>query len=166
MPDSQRFPYTVSDGSWGEASLMPYLPLTLRSEKRSVSVSALVDSGATVSVLPLSIGLQLGLTWEEQATSLTLGGSLAALEAKGIVLIGEVHPFPSVKLVFAWVKSDDMPVLLGQTNFLLARQTDGAAVQLPPEQANTPSLWRAYNFFMEFNVYFYRAHQMFEVQPK
>ena len=137
MPDAQRFPYTVNDRDWGEASLMPYLPITLSSGDKSVNVSALVDSGATVNVLPFSIGQQLGLDWEEQTVTVTLSGNLQRLEAKGIVLMGEVSPFSAVKLVFAWVKSDDMPVLLGQTNF-----------------------------FMEFNVYFYRTQQVFEILPK
>lgn len=137
MPDRQRFPYTVNDNDWGEASLMPYLPLTLSSGQKSLSVSALVDSGATVSVLPYSIGRQLGLNWEEQTTAITLSGNLAQLQARGIALIGDVSPYPPTKLVFAWVKSDDMPILLGQTNF-----------------------------FMEFNVYFYRTQQVFDVQPK
>ncbi len=30
-------------------------------------------------------------------------------------------------------------------NKKLARQTAGAAVELPPEPADIPSLWRAYN---------------------
>ncbi len=137
MPDGQHFPYTISDRDWGEASLMPYLPITLSSDEKSVNVSALVDSGATVNVLPFSIGQQLELDWEKQTTTVALSGNLARLEAKGIVLMGELNPFPAVKLVFAWVKSDDMPVLLGQTNF-----------------------------FMEFNVYFYRTQQVFEIQPK
>jgi hypothetical protein len=113
MPDAQRFPYTINDKDWGEASLMPYLPVTLRSGDRSANISALVDSGATVNVLPFSIGQQLGLEWEEQTITVALSGNLQRLEAKGIMLIGEVSPFSAVKLVFAWVKSDDMPVLLG-----------------------------------------------------
>jgi len=137
MPDAQRFPYTINDRDWGEASLMPYLPITLGLGSKSVNVSALVDSGATVSVLPFSIGQQLGLDWEQQTIPVALSGNLAQLEAKGIVLMGEVRHFTIVKLVFAWVKSDDMPVLLGQTNF-----------------------------FMEFNVYFYRTQQVFEILPK
>jgi hypothetical protein len=137
MPERQRFPYTVNDNDWGEASLMPYLPLTLSSGQKTLNASALVDSGATVSVLPYSIRLKLGFVWETQTTSITLSGNLPQLQAKGIALIGEVNPYPPTKFVFAWVKSDDMPILLGQTNF-----------------------------FMEFNVYFYRTQQVFEVQPK
>jgi hypothetical protein len=137
MGDSRRYSYTTADGKWGDASLMPFLPLLLRSEKTSVSVSALIDSGATVNVLPYSIGTQLELKWEEQKTPITLGGNLARLEAKGVVLTAEAQPFPSVRLAFAWVKSDEMPTLLGQTNF-----------------------------FMEFNVCFYRAQESFEIQPR
>jgi|SRR5262245_2114158 len=101
MPDPQRFPYTINDKDWGETSLMPYLPITLHSGDRSANVSALVDSGAPVNVLPFSIGQQLGLDWEEQTISVALSGNLQRLEAKGIVLIREVSPFSVVKLVFA-----------------------------------------------------------------
>ena len=83
MPDAQRFPYTVNDGDWGEASLMPYLPITLSSVDKSVNVSGLVDSGATVNVLPFSMGEQLGLNWEEQPIGVALSGNLTRLEAKG-----------------------------------------------------------------------------------
>jgi len=137
MIKTQRFPYTVNDKDWGEASLMPYLPITLISEQKALNVSALIDSGATVSVIPFSIGIQLGLNWQEQTTDITLSGNLAHIKAKGVALTGEVSHFSATKLVFAWAKSDDMPVLLGQTNF-----------------------------FMEFNVYFYRSQQVFEIQPK
>ncbi len=137
MPEKQRFPYTVNDKDLGEASLMPYLPLTLHSENNSIEVVALVDSGATVSVLPYSVGVQLGFKWEDQQTSVTLSGNLAQLEAKGVLILGSVTHFEPVKLVFAWVKSDSMPILLGQTNF-----------------------------FMEFNLYFYRTQQFFEIEPK
>ena len=63
---------------------MPYLPLTLRSGQNSINISALVDSGATVSVLPFSIGLQLGLNWEEQKVAITLSGNLARLKQRGL----------------------------------------------------------------------------------
>jgi hypothetical protein len=44
---------------------MPYLPLTVTNGNRSVEVMALLDTGASVNVLPYDIGIQLGTTWEE-----------------------------------------------------------------------------------------------------
>jgi hypothetical protein len=137
MPETKRFPYTVSDSDLGVASLMPYLPITLASGQKTAHISALVDSGATVNVLPPAAGLQLGLVWEEQETAITLSGNLARLEARGILLAAEVSGFPPIRLAFAWAKSNEIPPILGQTNF-----------------------------FMEFNVCFFRTQQVFEIQPK
>jgi len=137
MPELQRFPYTVTNSEWGEASLMPYLPLTLMANQKSVNISALVDSGAAASILPYDVGLQLGFVWEEQKTIVNLSGSLAGVEACGVMLTAIAGEFEPVYLVFAWARSNDFPTILGQTNF-----------------------------FMEFKVHFYRTQQMFEIEPK
>ena len=39
---------------------LPFLPVKLISEVRSIGVSALVDSGSTVNVLPYNVGIELG----------------------------------------------------------------------------------------------------------
>jgi hypothetical protein len=137
MPESQHFPYTVNNSEWGEASLMPYLPLTLIANQKSANISALVDSGAAASILPYDVGLQLGFVWEEQTTIVHLSGNLAGVEARGVMLTAVVGEFEPVRLVFAWAKSNDLPAILGQTNF-----------------------------FMEFKVHFYRMQQAFEIEPK
>jgi hypothetical protein len=46
----------------------------------------LVDSGATISVLPYSLGVQLGFDWNTQPASITLAGTLAHVAARGIVV--------------------------------------------------------------------------------
>ena len=43
---------------------MPYLPITLSLGDRSIEVMALLDSGASVSVLPYEVGRELGAVWE------------------------------------------------------------------------------------------------------
>ena len=48
-----RFPYTSLDGT--AATLMPRLGLTLTVGTRSVDVVGLIDSGASVNVLPYSV---------------------------------------------------------------------------------------------------------------
>ncbi len=55
-----RFPYVEVDASLGAVSAMPYLPIRLIHNQQEVLVSALVDSGATLNVLPYDIGQQLG----------------------------------------------------------------------------------------------------------
>ncbi len=99
-------------------------------------ISGLLETGATVNVLPYTAGERLGAVWEEQTTPMTLSGNLAACEARALILSAVVGPFAPVRLAFAWAKTDAVPVLLGQVNF-----------------------------FMEFDVCFYRSLSYFEVRP-
>ena len=50
---AEQFPYVPRDTSLGNASLAPMLPLTLFG-RQSVTAFGLVDSGASINVLPLS----------------------------------------------------------------------------------------------------------------
>jgi hypothetical protein len=114
-----RFPYLEVDPSLGTASAMPYLPIKLQLGDRSISVSALVDSGATLNVLPFNVGLQLGAVWEAQKIPVRLSGNLSETEARGLVLTGCVAGCAPVRLVFAWSQSNSIPTILGQTNFFM-----------------------------------------------
>ena len=71
-----RFPYLTSDPSQTELDSLPRLPLTLRSEDQHVSAVGLVDSGATVNVLPYDLGVQLGAVWDDRKATIRLGGNL------------------------------------------------------------------------------------------
>lgn len=133
---AQQFPYVPRDASLGEASLAPMLPLTLIGHQ-SVITSGLVDSGAAVNVLPYALGVQLGFDWEQQAQSVELSGNLASVEARVVVLSAAVGSFPPVRLAFAWARTDVVSVILGQVNF-----------------------------FLEFDVCFFRSRGLFEVRPK
>ncbi len=117
MLDGQRFSFTERTDSLGQSVIMPYLPLTLTSGDRSVEVMALLDTGASVNVLPYAIGTQLGAVWENQTVSIPLSGNLANSEARGLVISGTVAPFSPVLLAFAWTQSNDTPVILGHMNF-------------------------------------------------
>ncbi len=64
MRGAQRFPYVEIVPSLGAASALPYVPLTRH--EREVSVSALVDSGAALNVLPYAVGVALGADWQQQ----------------------------------------------------------------------------------------------------
>ena len=137
MLDGQRYSFTERTDDLGRSSIMPFLPLTLTNKSRSVQVMALLDTGASVNVLPYEIGIELGAVWEDQTLSIPLSGTLARSEARGLVLSGTVTPFSPVLLVFAWTQSKDAPVILGHMNF-----------------------------FAEFNVCFYRHELAFEVRPR
>lgn len=102
MSEAQRFPYIEIDPSLGAASALPYVPLTLEFGAKVVSVSALADSGAALSVLPYDVGIQLGAVWEQQTISVRLAGNLAESHAKAILLTATVGQFAPVRLAFAW----------------------------------------------------------------
>jgi hypothetical protein len=132
----EQFPYVSRDPTLGVASLAPMLPITL-SGTASVEVTGLVDSGAAINVLPHSLGVQLGFDWDLQTQGIQLSGNLAAVEARVIVVTARVRQFPGVRLAFGWAKTDTVPVLLGQVNF-----------------------------FMEFDICFFRSRSLFEARPK
>jgi hypothetical protein len=132
-----RFPYSTSDPSQDEFDSLPRLPLTLRYNDRQVAVVGLVDSGATVNVLPYEAGLQLGARWDERKATIRLAGNLGKSSAMPLFVMAEIETLAPVRLAFAWVKTANAPLILGQTNF-----------------------------FMEFDVYFYRSRLEFAIELK
>jgi hypothetical protein len=66
-----------------------------------------------------------------------LAGTLSNLTAMPLFVTAQVGEFAPVRLAFAWVPSSNVPLILGQTNF-----------------------------FMEFDICFYRSKLEFEVKPK
>jgi hypothetical protein len=137
MLNGQRFPLIDLTNSAGQIATLPYLPLTLRKGNNSVEVMALLDTGASINVLPYEIGIQLGAVWENQTVQIPLSGNLAQREARGLGISGIVGNFSPILLAFAWTKSTDVPVILGHMNF-----------------------------FAEFNVCFYRHESAFEINPR
>jgi hypothetical protein len=59
MRNPQRFNFTVGLDAFGVPDALPQLPLFLTYQGSSVEVSALLDIGASVNVLPHSIGFNL-----------------------------------------------------------------------------------------------------------
>lgn len=131
----QQFPFVARSSEHGAGSLAPMLPFTLVGA-RSVPVLGLLDTGAAVNVLPYTIGVNLGLNWDQQTTSVQLSGNLAIAEARAVLVSAVVGGFAPVRLAFAWARVDTVPVILGQINF-----------------------------FLEFDVCFFRARQLFEIRP-
>ncbi|MGL5082179.1 MAG: aspartyl protease family protein [Microcoleaceae cyanobacterium] len=137
MRNAERYPFVSSDTALGEASFRPYLPFALVHQQVSVTSSALLDTGASVNVLPYSTGVELGYEWDRQTTALSLTGNLAQYEARVVLAQAVVGQFEPVQMVFAWTKAINVPLILGQVNF-----------------------------FMEFDVCFYRSQLEFAVSPK
>lgn len=115
-PNAVRFPYLPGE-MVADDGVLPRLPITISLGKRSINDLALVDSGASVNVLPYTLGVSLGAQWEQQTIRLDLGGNLASVEARGLLVLATVSNFIPVRLVFAWANSDKVPFILGQMNF-------------------------------------------------
>ncbi|MGH7963142.1 MAG: hypothetical protein ACRERD_15145 [Candidatus Binatia bacterium] len=137
MRNADRYPFIATNPALGEAGLQPYLPLSLTYQDHAVTVAGLLDTGAMVNVLPYQVGVELGAVWEQHTTALRLTGNLAQFEARGLLVSALVGQFAPVRLAFAWTRATNVPILLGQVNF-----------------------------FMEFDVCFYRSQLAFEICPK
>lgn len=127
--EAMRFPYSATG--------RPLLPLTLSLGPRALPVEGLLGSGADVNVLPWRAGEALGAAWDPVQATLRLAGALAGTPAMPLLVEAKVGEFAPVRLAFAWCRTDEVPLALGQTNF-----------------------------FMEFDVYFFRSQNEFAVAPK
>ncbi|MCE7989243.1 MAG: hypothetical protein DYG89_49445 [Caldilinea sp. CFX5] len=132
-----RLSYQRIETGQTSAGELAYLPITISTTHGSVELTGLLDSGSTVNVLPYTVGLALGFSWEQQTIPIALTGSLAKAPAYGVIVAGKVGAFPAVELAFAWTQAAHVPLILGQVNF-----------------------------FMEFDVCFFRSQAAFEVKPK
>lgn len=137
MSDAVRLPFLHRDPARPGVSLMPYAPITFERAGRILTELGLLDTGATVNVLPWDVGLSLGLHWDALKVPVPLAGNLGAFEARAVLLDARVATLSAVRLAFAWTRAEGIPILLGQTNF-----------------------------FQEFDVCFHRARTYFEVRPR
>ena len=94
MAQAEMFPFVVAEPGFGEASRLPYIPITLQLQGRSLAVSALLDTGSTVNVLPYEVGLELGAVWDRQTTTVRLTGNLANEPARVLMVMGAVGTLP------------------------------------------------------------------------
>ena len=130
-----QFPFTtVGDDP---RTSMPRLPLELSYGAQTVRIAGVVDSGASVSVLPYRVGSALGAAWDELEDLGPLAGNLSSSTTRALIVSAKILGLTGetgVELLFAWAESDSLPVLLGQIDF-----------------------------FMKYNVCIYRSQNYFEV---
>ena len=131
-----RLKYSTTDPIQTKIDSLPRVPLLLAYRDHVHETIGLVDSGATVNVLPFELGIKVGAIWNDEKAVISLTGNLANFPAIPLLLDVTVGKYPPVKLAFAWVKNNQVPLILGQTNF-----------------------------FMEFDVCFYRSLLEFEIKP-
>jgi hypothetical protein len=137
MNEVARFPFADANLAQPGRSLMPLMPLVLSKGGRQKEAVGLLDTGAAVNVMPFSLGQQLGFLWDEQKVPVVLSGNLSRQQARGVIVSAAVGQFAPIRLAFAWTQSHDVPLLLGQMNF-----------------------------FLEFDVCFFRTREEFEVRLK
>lgn len=132
-----RVKYPTTDTGQGEIGSLPRLPLNLSLGSQSLNVMGLVDSGSTVNVIPFDMGVQLGAVWNQRKATMRLAGSLGRFPAQPLFVVADIGDLPPTRLAFAWVRTNDAPLILGQMNF-----------------------------FLEFEVCFFRASLEFEIKPR
>jgi hypothetical protein len=131
-----RYSFTPVSTGPGFTVQMPFIPVRLTRSGKSVDADGLVDSGAMINVLPFDLGIRLGLDWNAQPHTLSLGGALGG-PAKMVALEVTVATYPAVPLLFAWSPSSGVRLILGQANF-----------------------------FLEFDASFHRSRDYFVIEPK
>ncbi len=136
MNAAARFPYVLKQGGSGPLDMLPIVPVSLSHSTISLDVMALIDSGASMSVLPYNVGLAFGMSWKLLPHSLYIGGAGGSVQAKRLDLTAVVAPFAPTSLTFAWVNTNSYPFVLGHANFLF-----------------------------KFDVFLSRRHSYFEIQP-
>lgn len=127
-----RFHYSTTDSSQNEFDSLPRVPIILRREDYSIEAVGLVDSGATINVMPYDMGLKLGAIWADNKAIIQLTGNLGNQPALPLLVMAQISDFIPIQLAFAWTTTLNTPLILGQTNF-----------------------------FMEFDVCFYRSKMEF-----
>jgi len=79
----------------------------------------------------------LGAIWNSKQAIIQLAGNLSNQSAIPLSATAHIGNFSPTELVFAWVSKPNVPLILGETNF-----------------------------FLEFDICFYRSKLEFEINPK
>lgn len=115
---------------------MPFVPIILENDLYSLEEKALVDTGAMLNILPHSLGLSLGFTWDTRKAIIPLSGAASSL-AMLVKVTATIPDLNSIELGFAWANNDNFRLILGQANF-----------------------------FAEYHVCFYQGKGYFEIASK
>ncbi|OGC09159.1 hypothetical protein A3J90_07705 [candidate division WOR-1 bacterium RIFOXYC2_FULL_37_10] len=107
------FKYRKEKNKFGKTIFRPVADIVLNSNDNSIEVGMYIDSGADVSLIPLSIGLALGFSQEASEIR----------EMKGISSEPIPYVLKEVNFIFnnykfkgkvAWALIEEIPILLGR----------------------------------------------------
>lgn len=97
------------------------IPITLKGGKTELDFLALLDSGADVSAIPVSIARVLGLNLKKKKEEIVgIGGKGHAILTNAILIIKRGHErysFPIEIYAILGPHEDDFPVIVGRKNF-------------------------------------------------
>ena len=136
MSATAKFQYAMKPGGNGPLDMFPFLPVRLALGSRFVDVMALIDSGATISSIPYDLGQAFGLNWHALTQPLAVGGAHGSVPAKRLDLMTTIGSLPPRLLVYAWVNTNNYPLVLGSADF-----------------------------FFNYDVHLCRRHKYFEISP-
>ncbi len=134
----EQFPFCDRNPASGGVDLMPDLPVVLRHQTTTISTAGLLDSGASISVLPYRFGVQLGFDWNTQKGRITVN-----IRGQSILSVVEYLAFGgnSDSVAFlAWLeKGRDVMVRLAALVSRLLAVSSGPEKKSP--KGYTPALY-------------------------
>lgn len=89
-----KFKYSTNSPNQNEFDSLPRIPITLQKDNFSIEGNGLVDSGATVNVLPYELGMQLGGVWDNSKAIIQLAGNLGNQSAMPFSAMAKIGDFP------------------------------------------------------------------------
>ena len=96
----------------------PSIPITLNGESEHVDTVVLIDSGADISVISMSMADLLGLKLENEEEVTGIGGKIKASHSNVSLKIEKGHESYSLRLpIKVLPKEIEIPVLLGRLVF-------------------------------------------------
>ena len=96
---------------------MPMLPIRLEQNGHGFDAIALLDSGASVSILPHSMGLALGFQWDKARKGISIGGAYSSQNTRVVTFWVIVPECQRKAISFVWIPDDHARLILGQATF-------------------------------------------------
>jgi hypothetical protein len=107
------FKYKKEKNRQGSVIFRPVADVILEGTQNSIEVPMYIDSGADLSLIPLSVGVALG--FEEKAEEIKqikgIGGETIPYIVRNVKLILPGYKLPAR---IGWALIDDVPILLGR----------------------------------------------------
>ena len=113
------FKYGILPDKFSNDTKKPVIKLTLYGRNATpITVLALLDSGADVSVIPRGLGEYLNLEFGNKSTSKGIGGEIGIWSSFFDISISQNHEKYSFKRIPVQIAEDDsIPIIIGRAGF-------------------------------------------------